>query len=121
MTLTGELSQVLNGVRGGRTVRGPVPDQTRSRVRREDVGDASAAEDGGAHRLDGERREEEPLARTQNDRVDEQAVLIDQAGLDQRPGEPRPTVGEQVSVGALPLEPRDGFGQVSDGGTCQPV
>jgi hypothetical protein len=39
-------------------------------LRREDVGDASTAEDGGAHRLDGERREEDPLARTQDDRVD---------------------------------------------------
>jgi hypothetical protein len=38
-------------------------------VRREDVGDASAAEGGGADRLDGERREEEPLARAQDDRV----------------------------------------------------
>ena len=48
-----------------------------SRVRREDVGDGSAAEDGGAHRLDGERREEEPLARTQDDRVDKKAVLVE--------------------------------------------
>jgi hypothetical protein len=76
-------------------------------VRREDVGDPSAAEDDGAHRVDGERREEDPLARTQNDRMDEEAVLVDQAGLDQRPGEPCPAVGEQVPVGALPLEPRD--------------
>jgi hypothetical protein len=58
------------------------------------MGDGSAAEDGGAHRLDGERREEEPLARAQYDRVDHEAVLVDQAGLDQRPGEPRPAVGE---------------------------
>jgi hypothetical protein len=40
-------------------------------VRREDVGDGSAAEDRGAHRLDGERREEDPLARTQDGPVDE--------------------------------------------------
>ena len=99
----------------GSSVRSPVPDQARSRVRREDVGDGSAAEDGGAHRLDGERREEDPLARTQDGRVDEKAVLVDQAGLNQRSGESCPTVGEQVSVGALPLEPRDGFGQVSGG------
>jgi hypothetical protein len=32
----------------------------RSRVRREDVGDGSAAEDGRANRRDGERREEDP-------------------------------------------------------------
>ena len=84
-------------------------------MRREDVGDGSAAEDGGAYRLDGERREEEPLARTQDDWMDDKAVLVDQAGLDQRPGEPCPAVGEQVSAGALLLEPRDGFGQVSGG------
>ena len=57
-------------------------------MRREDVGDGSAAEDGGAYRLDGERREEDPLARTQDGRVDEKAVVVDQAGLDQRSGEP---------------------------------
>jgi hypothetical protein len=84
-------------------------------VRPEDVGDGSAAEDGGAHRLDGERCGEDPLARTQDGRVDEKAVLVDQAGLDQRSGEPRPAVDEQVSVGALVLEPRDGVGQVSGG------
>ena len=54
-------------------------------------------------------------ARTQDGRVDDKAVLVDQAGLDQRSGEPCPAVGEQVSVGALLLEPRDGFGQVSGG------
>ncbi len=59
-------------------------------------GDGSAAEDGGAHRLDGERCEEDPLARAQDGRVDDKAVLVDQAGLDQRSGEPCPTVGEQV-------------------------
>jgi hypothetical protein len=37
------------------------------------VGGGSAAEDGGARRLDGERREEDPLARTQDGRVDEKA------------------------------------------------
>ena len=45
--------------------------------------------------------------------MDEQVVLIDQAGLDQRAGEPCPTVGEQVSLGVLLLEPRDGVGQIS--------
>jgi hypothetical protein len=84
-------------------------------VRREDVGDGSAAEDGGAHRLDGERRVEDPLARAQDGRVDEKAVFVDQAGLDQRSGEPCPAVGKQVSVGALLFEPRDGFGQISGG------
>ena len=64
----------------------------------EDVGDGSAAEDGGARRLDGERFEEEPLARAQDDRVDDKAVLVDQAGLDQRAGEPYPALSEQVSV-----------------------
>jgi hypothetical protein len=72
------------------------------------VGDRSAAEDGGAHRFDRERRAEEPLARAQHDRVDDEAVLVDQAGLDQRPGEPRP-VGAEVAVWALLLEPRDRY------------
>jgi hypothetical protein len=62
----------------------PVTYEPRSRVRREDVGDSSAAEGGGAHRLDGERCVEESLARAQDDRVDDKAVLVDQAGLDQR-------------------------------------
>ena len=39
----------------------------RSRVRREDVGDRSAAEGDGAHRLDGEQCEEDTLARAQDD------------------------------------------------------
>jgi hypothetical protein len=70
-------------------------------MRREDVSDGSAAEDGGAHRLDGERREEDPLARTQDGRMDEKAVLVDQAGPDQRSGEPCPAVGEQVVSTAI--------------------
>lgn len=40
-----------------------MPIGARSRVRREDMRDGSAAEGGGAHRLDGERCVEEPLAR----------------------------------------------------------
>ena len=47
--------------------------------------------------------------------MDDKAVLVDQAGLDQRSGEPCPAVGEQIAIGALLLEPRDGFGQVSGG------
>src|SRR5580704_17329645 len=90
-----------------------IPDA--SRVRAEDVGDSPAAEGGGANRLDGVRCQEEPLARAQDDRVDHEAVLVDKAGLDQRSGEPCPAVGEQVSAGALLLEPSDGFGQVSGG------
>ena len=35
--------------------------------------------------------------------MDDEAVLVDQAGLDQRSGEPYPAVGEQGSVGALLL------------------
>jgi hypothetical protein len=57
-------------------------------MRREDVGHGSAAEGRRADRLDGERCAEEPLARTQDDGVDDKTVLIDQAGLYQRPGEP---------------------------------
>jgi hypothetical protein len=55
---------------------------------REDVGDGSAAECAGADRLDGEGCGEEPLAGAKDDGVDDKAVLIDQAGLDQRSGEP---------------------------------
>ena len=47
------------------------------------MGDGATAEGDGAHRLDDERCEEEPLARAQNDRMDNKAVLVDQAGLDQ--------------------------------------
>jgi hypothetical protein len=52
-------------------------------VRREDVGDGSAAEGGGADRLDCERRVEEPLAPAQDDRVHYKPVLVDQAGRDE--------------------------------------
>src|SRR6202043_1782676 len=48
--------------------------RARSRVRREDVGDGSAAEGGGAHGLDGEGCGEQRLARTEDDRVDDDAV-----------------------------------------------
>src|SRR6185436_18726712 len=88
---------------------------SRSRVHREDMGDGATAEGDGAHRFDGERCGEEPLARAQDDWMDDKAVLVDQAGLDQRPGEPCPAVGEQISVAALLLEPGDGFGQISGG------
>jgi hypothetical protein len=64
-------------------------------VRRADVRDGSAAEDGRAHRRDGERREEEPLARAQDGRVDEKAVLVDQAGLLRASSEP-PAVIQSV-------------------------
>ena len=64
---------------------------------------ASAAEGDGAHRLDGERCVEDPLAGAQDDRVDDEAVLVDQApGLDQRSGEPCPALSQQVSVGSAP-------------------
>jgi len=61
----------------------PVAERARSRVRREDVGDGSTTEGGGADRLEGERCEEQPLAPTEDDRVDNEAVLVDQAGLHQ--------------------------------------
>jgi hypothetical protein len=47
-------------------VRSLVTDRARSRVRREDVGNGSAAEGDGAHRLDGERRHEDALARAED-------------------------------------------------------
>jgi hypothetical protein len=59
------------------------------------AGDGSAAEADGAHRLDGERCHEDPLARAQDGRVDDKAVLVDQAGLDQRSGEPCPAVANR--------------------------
>jgi hypothetical protein len=43
-------------------------------VRGEDVRDGSAAEDSGAHRFDGERCGEDPLARAQDDRVDDKVA-----------------------------------------------
>jgi hypothetical protein len=52
------------------------------------VGDGAAAEDGGTHRFDAEWRLDEALARAQDGRVDEKAVLVDQARRDQRSGEP---------------------------------
>src|SRR4051812_13530484 len=91
------------------------PCPARSRVRCEDVDDGSAAEDGGTHWFDGKRGGEELLARAQDDRMDNKAVLVDQPGLDQRSRKPGPTLGEQVSVGALLLEPCDGAGQVPAG------
>src|SRR3954452_11170218 len=50
----------------------------RSWARGEDVGDGSAAESDSGRRLDGERRGEDPLARAQDDRMDDKAVLVDQ-------------------------------------------
>ena len=50
-----------------------------------------------------------------DDRVDDEAVLVDQAGLDQRSGEPCSALSKQLSVCVLLLEPRDGCGQVSGG------
>ena len=79
-------------------------------MRREDVADGSAAEGIRADRLDGERCGEEPLAGTQDDGVDDQAVLIDQTGLDQRSGEPCTALSDQVPAGLLLLESRDRFG-----------
>jgi hypothetical protein len=99
-------------------VRSVIADRARSRVRREDVGDTSAAEGRGADRLDGQRRVEQPHAGTQDDRMHDKPVLVDQAGRDERPREPRPALRQQVSAGTLLLEPRDGLGQVA-GGNCR--
>jgi hypothetical protein len=87
-------------------------------VRREGVGDGSAAEGRGADRLDGERRVEEPVSRAQDERVYDKPVLVDQAGRNERTREPRPSLRQQVSARALPLEPGDGFDQVA-GGDCR--
>jgi hypothetical protein len=80
----------------GDSVRSPVAGRTRSRVRCEDVGDGSAAEGGGAHGLDGEGCGEQPLACTEDDRVDDESVLVDQSGLDERSSEPDAALREQV-------------------------
>ena len=60
------------------------------------MSDRSAAEGGGAHGLDGEGCREQPLARTEDDRVDDEAVLIDQPCLDERSSEPDAALREQV-------------------------
>ena len=62
----------------------------RSRVRAEDVGDGSGAEGGGAHRFDGERCGDDPLARARDDRVD------DKAGT-RRSSRSRQAIGRSVS------------------------
>ena len=59
-------------------------------MRREDVGDGSAAEGRAADRLYGERHVEEPLARAQDDRMHDEAIFVDQAGRNERPREPVP-------------------------------
>jgi DNA-binding transcriptional MerR regulator len=82
----------------GDSVRSPVAGRARSRVRREDVGDGSAAEGGGAHGLDGEGCGEQRLAGTEDDRVDDEAVLVDQPSLDERSSEPDAALREQVSA-----------------------
>ena len=64
-------------------------------MRREDVGDGSAAEGGGAHGLDGQGHGEEPPP-AEDDRVDDEAVLVDQADL--RPASAR-TVRRPGRVG----------------------
>ena len=87
-------------------------------MRREDVGDGSAAEGRAADRLYGERHVEEPLARAQDDRMHDEAIFVDQAGRNERPREPRPALRQQVSAGALLLEPRDALGQIA-GGNCR--
>ncbi len=55
-------------------VRSPVGGRARTRLRGEDVGDGSAAEGGGAHGLDGQRRGEAPLAGAQDDRCSRRRV-----------------------------------------------
>ena len=84
-------------------------------MRGEDVGDGAPAEGDRVLRFEGERCSEEPLTVAQNDRVDDQEVLVDEAGLHQRSGEPHAAVGQQVAVAALLFEPRDGFGKISGG------
>ena len=67
-------------------------------MRSEDVGDGSAAEGGGAHRLDGDGFGKQRLAFTEDDREDDEAVLVDQPGPDERSSEPDAALREQVSA-----------------------
>jgi hypothetical protein len=60
------------------------------------VSDGSAAEGGGAHWVNGEGCREQPLARTEDDWVDDEAVLVDQPGLDERSSEPDAALREQI-------------------------
>jgi len=62
-------------------------------LRREEVGEA-APEGGGADRCDDEWCAEQPLARTQDEGVNDKAVLIDHAGVDHRSGKPCLAVSE---------------------------
>ncbi len=71
--------RIVSSVRGHRAVA----DRARLQTRREDVSNGSAAERRGAHRLDRVRCAEEPLARAEDDRMDNKVVLVDQPGLDQ--------------------------------------
>ena len=54
---------------------------------------------GGLDAVVGQRCAANTLARAQDDRVDDQAVLVDQAGIHERAGEPCAALGEQVSAG----------------------
>lgn len=47
--------------------------------------------------------------------MNDKPVLVDQAGLDERADEPHAALDEQVPVGVLLLEARDGGGQVAAG------
>jgi hypothetical protein len=60
------------------------------------VSDGSGAEGRRAHWLDGQGCREQPLARTEDDWVDDEAVLVDQPGLDERSSEPDAALREQI-------------------------
>jgi hypothetical protein len=68
-----------------------------------------------ADRVDCDRCVKEPVARAEDDRMHDKPVLVDQAGRNERTREPRPAMRQQVSVGALLLELRRGFGKVAGG------
>jgi hypothetical protein len=72
-------------------------------ARGEDVGNGSAAES----RV---RGAEQPLARTEDDRVDDEAVLVDQAGFDQRAGEAHTALSAPVELIGAAEAPNDLFG-----------
>ena len=69
-----------------------------------DVADGAAAERRGGDRVEVHRFGEDPLSRSEDDGMHEEANLVDQACAAERPNEPGTAVREQVAVGLLLLE-----------------
>ena len=82
-------------------------------MRAEDVADGAAAECDSADRLEGEGCGEQSLAGSEDDWMDNEAVFVDQAGLDQRPSETDTSLREDVAAGALALQSRNRIGEIA--------